>query len=106
MIKRIGLLTSGGDAQGMNACIRSVVRTCLYNNVIPVGINRGYDGLINNDMSNLDSRSVGNILQRGGKILKCARSEGFRTISGRKKAYENFKNNFSLIYFIYFISSS
>lgn len=93
MIKKIGILTSGGDAQGMNACIRSVVRTCLYNNLIPVGIYRGYDGLINNDMSILDSRSVGNILQRGGTVLKCARSEGFRTKEGRSKAFENFKRN-------------
>ena len=93
MIKRIGLLTSGGDAQGMNACIRSVVRACLFNNVTPVGIYRGYDGLINNDMKDLESRSVGNILQRGGTILKSARSKGFRTKEGRALAFENFKKN-------------
>lgn len=93
MIKKIGLLTSGGDAQGMNACIRSVVRTCLFNHVTPVGINRGYDGLINNDMTELESRSVGNILQRGGTVLKCARSEGFRTPEGRAKAFKHFKQN-------------
>lgn len=93
MIKRIGLLTSGGDAQGMNACIRSVVRACLFNNVTPVGIYKGYDGLINNDMQELESRSVGNILQRGGTVLKSARSKGFRTEEGRAKAYENCKKN-------------
>lgn len=93
MIKKIGLLTSGGDAQGMNACIRSVVRTCLYNNVTPFGIYRGYDGLINNKIEPLESRSVGNILQRGGTILKCARSTEFRTDEGRAKAYKNFIKN-------------
>ena len=93
MIRKIGILTSGGDAQGMNACIRSVVRTCVYNKIIPYGILRGYDGLINNDIIELDSRYVGNILQRGGTILKCARSKGFRTQEGREKAYENLKKN-------------
>ena len=93
MIKKIGLLTSGGDAQGMNACIRSVVRACLFNKVVPYGIYRGYDGLINNEIVELNARSVGNMLQRGGTMLKCARSEGFRTEEGRKKAYQNFKKN-------------
>lgn len=91
MIKRIGLLTSGGDAQGMNACIRSVVRSCIFNKITPYGIYRGYDGLINNDIAKLASRDVGNILQRGGTILKCARSTEFRTKEGRQKAYDNFK---------------
>ena len=93
MIKKIGLLTSGGDAQGMNACIRSVVRACKFNQITPFGIYNGYDGLINNQIEELDSRSVGNILQRGGTILKCARSAGFRTKEGRKQAYDNFVKN-------------
>jgi 6-phosphofructokinase 1 len=88
-IQRIGVLTSGGDAPGMNAAIRAVVRSCIYYGKEAVGIFRGYDGLISGDMKNLDSRSVSNIIQRGGTILKSARSAEFRTVEGRQKAYEN-----------------
>jgi 6-phosphofructokinase 1 len=88
-IQRIGVLTSGGDAPGMNAAIRAVVRACIYYGKEAVGIFRGYDGLISGDMKNLDSRSVSNIIQRGGTILKSARSAEFRTVEGRQKAHEN-----------------
>ncbi len=89
MIKKIGVLTSGGDAQGMNACIRSVVRTSWQHNIVPYGIERGYEGLINNLITKMDPRSVGNIVQLGGTMLKCARSKRFRTKEGRKQAYDN-----------------
>lgn len=90
-LKRIGLLTSGGDAPGMNAAIRAVVRTCTFYNVECVGIYRGYQGLIEGDFMLLNARSVNNIINKGGTILKSARSEEFRTIEGRKKAYERIK---------------
>ena len=86
-IENIGLFTSGGDAPGMNAAIRAVVRTALYYNIQVTGIRRGYEGMINGDMSLMDRRSVANIVQRGGTILKTARSEQFRTAEGRKLAY-------------------
>jgi len=85
-IKRIGLLTSGGDCSGMNACIRSVVRTAIYKGVEPCGIFRGYQGLIEGDIRPLNRRSVSNILNRGGTILKTVRSPQFKTVSGQKKA--------------------
>lgn len=88
-IKRIGILTSGGDAPGMNAAIRAVVRACMYYKLDAVGIYRGYDGLIANDMKTLDSRSVASIIHRGGTILKSARSMEFKTPEGRIKAAEN-----------------
>jgi 6-phosphofructokinase 1 len=88
-IKTIGVFTSGGDAPGMNAAIRAVVRACIYYNIKALGIYRGYDGLISGDIETLDSRSVSNIIQRGGTILKSARSTEFRTPEGRKKAYDN-----------------
>lgn len=88
-IKKIGVLTSGGDSPGMNAAIRSVVRTCAYHNVACVGIYRGYQGLIEDDMEELNARSVRNIINRGGTILKSARSKDFRTKEGRVKAHEN-----------------
>ena len=88
-IKRIGILTSGGDAPGMNAAIRAVVRACMYYKIEAVGIYRGYDGLIANDMKTLDSRSVASIIHRGGTILKSARSMEFKTPEGRIKAAEN-----------------
>jgi len=91
MYKKIGIITSGGDAQGMNACIRSVVRAAWFNDMVPYGIMRGYEGLINDDIQELNSRSVGNIIQRGGTVLKCARSEAFRTREGRGIAYDNYK---------------
>ncbi|WP_299525848.1 6-phosphofructokinase [uncultured Lutibacter sp.] len=90
-IKRIGVMTSGGDAPGMNAAIRAVVRACSYYNVECVGIYRGYQGLIEGDFQNLSSRNVSNIINRGGTILKSARSAEFRTSEGRKKAYNQLK---------------
>ncbi|MCM2301874.1 MAG: 6-phosphofructokinase [Flavobacteriaceae bacterium] len=90
-LKRIGLLTSGGDAPGMNAAIRAVVRTCTHYNVECVGIYRGYQGLIEGDFMLMNARSVNNIINKGGTILKSARSDEFRTKAGRKKAYESLK---------------
>jgi len=90
-ILKIGVFTSGGDAPGMNAAIRAVVRTCAYYKLECYGIFRGYEGMIEGDITPLDARSVGNILQRGGTILKSARSEEFKTVEGRKKAHENLK---------------
>jgi 6-phosphofructokinase 1 len=90
-ISRIGVFTSGGDAPGMNAAIRAVVRACAYYKKECVGIMRGYEGMIEGDIVKLGARSVGNILQRGGTILKTARSEEFRTPEGRIKAYNNLK---------------
>ncbi len=92
-INRIGVFTSGGDAPGMNAAIRAVVRTCIFYKKQPIGIYRGYDGLITGDVRELDSRSVSNIIQRGGTILKSARSAEFRTPEGRQQAYETIKKN-------------
>ena len=91
-IKKIAILTSGGDAPGMNAAIRAVVRTCAYHNVKAIGVYRGYQGMIENDFEELNARSVRNIINRGGTFLKSARSVEFRTPEGRKKAYENLKN--------------
>lgn len=88
-IKRIAVMTSGGDAPGMNAAIRAVVRTASYHNLHVYGINHGYEGMINGDLEQLERRSVGNIIQRGGTFLKTARSERFRTPEGRKSAYES-----------------
>jgi 6-phosphofructokinase 1 len=88
-MKKIAVFTSGGDAPGMNACIRAVVRTGIYHNVEVVGIMRGYDGMIQNDFVTLDSATVANIIQRGGTILKSSRSAEFMTKEGRKKAFDN-----------------
>jgi 6-phosphofructokinase 1 len=88
-IRKIGVFTSGGDAPGMNAAIRAVVRACAYYKVEAYGIMRGYEGMIEGDFVKLGARSVGNILQRGGTILKSARSKEFRTPEGRKKAFDN-----------------
>ena len=85
-MKRIGVLTSGGDAPGMNACVRSVVRTALYHGVECYGIRRGYSGLINGDVIRLDERSVSHTINRGGTILYTARSKEFMTEEGQKKA--------------------
>lgn len=87
-ILKIGVFTSGGDAPGMNAAIRAVVRACTYYKKECYGIMRGYEGMIEGDLVKLGARSVGNILQRGGTILKSARSSEFRTPEGRKKAFE------------------
>lgn len=89
MVKKIGVLTSGGDSPGMNACIRAVVRSAIYYKIEVVGIMRGYAGMINGDMIEMNISSVSNIIQRGGTILKTARSEEFKTPEGRKKAAEN-----------------
>lgn len=88
-IKSIGVLTSGGDSPGMNAAIRAVVRTGINEGFRVFGIYRGYQGLISGQIEELNSRSVSNIIQRGGTILKTARSQEFRTPEGRKSAYEN-----------------
>ena len=87
-IKRIGVYTSGGDAPGMNACLRAVVRTALGNDLEVIGIRRGYAGMIDGDFVEMDGRSVSNILQQGGTVLKSARSKGFRTEEGRAQAAE------------------
>ncbi|HEX9827135.1 MAG TPA: 6-phosphofructokinase [Flavobacteriaceae bacterium] len=87
-IEKIGVMTSGGDAPGMNAAIRSVVRTCAYYNVNCVGIYRGYEGMIEGDFKEMNARSVKDIVNKGGTILKSARSKEFRTQEGRKKAFE------------------
>jgi len=92
-IKNIGVLTSGGDSPGMNAAIRAVVRASLYHNLNVTGILKGYEGLINADFIPMDIKSVANIIQRGGTILKTARSEAFRTHEGRKKAFKNLQES-------------
>jgi len=92
-IKKIGVLTSGGDAPGMNAAIRAVVRAGSYYDLEVTGILRGYEGLIHGDFVSMNYKSVGNIIQRGGTILKTARSKEFRTVEGRKKAHENLVKN-------------
>jgi 6-phosphofructokinase 1 len=85
-MKRVAVLTSGGDAPGMNACVRAIVRCGLYNGIEMIGVRRGYDGLIDGDFLPMDSHSVSNIIQRGGTILKTARSERFRTKEGLLEA--------------------
>jgi 6-phosphofructokinase 1 len=90
-VKKIGVLTSGGDSPGMNACIRAVVRTGIYHKLEVFGVIRGYAGMIEDDIHQMDSRSVANIIQRGGTILKTARSKEFLTPEGRQKAYQNLK---------------
>ncbi len=90
-IRRIGILTSGGDAPGMNAAIRAAVRTCVLHNVIPVGIYRGYNGLIHSDVAELDARAVNGITSHGGTVLYTARSEEFMTEAGLDTAVKNCK---------------
>lgn len=92
-IKKIGVMTSGGDSPGMNAAIRAVVRACAYYNVKCVGYYRGYEGMIDNDFIELSPRSVKNIINKGGTFLKSARSTEFRTEEGRLKAYQNLKDS-------------
>ena len=91
-VTKIGVLTSGGDAPGMNAAIRAVVRTGIYNGIEVYGILRGYSGMIDGDIIKMESKSVANIIQRGGTILKTARCKEFFTYEGREKAYRNLKN--------------
>lgn len=90
-VTKIGVLTSGGDSPGMNAAIRAVVRTGIYNGLDVYGIMRGYNGMVDDDIFQMESRSVANIIQRGGTILKCARSKQFLTPEGRETAYNNLK---------------
>ncbi len=90
-LKKIGVLTSGGDAPGMNAAIRGVTRTAIYYGLEVIGIRHGYHGMINNHMVPLKAHSVSDILARGGTILKTARSKEFMEAEGRKQAYENLK---------------
>ncbi len=90
-IKKIGVLTSGGDSPGMNAAIRAVVRTGIYHGLEVFGIMRGYSGMVDGDIHRMESRSVANIIQRGGTILKTSRSNEFLTPGGRKNAYEHLK---------------
>ncbi len=90
-VTKIGVLTSGGDAPGMNAAIRAVVRTGLYNGLDVFGIVRGYNGMIDEEIFQMDSRSVANIIQRGGTILKTARSKDFYNEEGRKRAYTHLR---------------
>jgi len=92
-VKKIAVLTSGGDSPGMNTALRAVVRTCAFNNIDCVGVSRGYQGLINDDIKSLKTRSVRGIINRGGTMLYSARSDEFRTVKGRKKAYENVKKH-------------
>lgn len=92
-IKSLAVMTSGGDSPGMNAALRAVVRACSYHKIKCKGIRLGYQGLINNDIVDLGPRSVSNIINRGGTILKTARSKEFRTEEGRKKAFENFQKH-------------
>ena len=88
-LKRVGVLTSGGDAPGMNAAIRSTVRACIYYGIEPVAIYEGYKGLIENQMEVVNARSVANIINQGGTFLKSARCHEFRSKEGRAKAFEN-----------------
>jgi 6-phosphofructokinase 1 len=92
-MERIGVLTSGGDAPGMNAAIRAVVRTCVYYNITPYGIYQGYEGLIQNDIEKMDAGSVKHIIHQGGTILKSARSLDFKTEKGMQKAWKNVQKN-------------
>ncbi|MCH8568291.1 MAG: 6-phosphofructokinase [Balneolales bacterium] len=92
-IKKIGVLTSGGDSPGMNAAIRAVVRTALYRGLEVTGIRYGYQGAIEGDFIEMQKLTVSNTIQKGGTILKSARSKEFMTVEGRAKAAENFRNN-------------
>jgi 6-phosphofructokinase 1 len=92
-IKKIAVFTSGGDAPGMNACIRSVVRCAIGNGIQVMGIMRGYEGMVQGEFVNLDARSVSNIIQRGGTILKTARSKSFMTAEGMQQAYHHLQKN-------------
>ncbi len=92
-ISKLGVFTSGGDAPGMNAAIRAVVRASIFYQKEIYGIMRGYEGMIDGDINKLGARSVGNIIERGGTILKSARSEAFRTPEGREKAFQNLRKN-------------
>ncbi len=92
-MKRIALITSGGDAPGMNACIRAIVKTCLGQEIVPIGFLDGYRGMMENEFKEMTADDVVNIIQRGGTILGTARSEAFKTKEGRVRAVENLKAN-------------
>lgn len=92
-MQRIAIFTSGGDAPGMNACIRAIVRGAIHYGIEVFGIKRGYDGMILGDITPMSSHSVSNIIQKGGTILKSARSKGFMTYEGRKEAYAQLKKH-------------
>jgi 6-phosphofructokinase 1 len=93
VISRIGVLTSGGDAPGMNAAIRAVVRSAMHYKIEVYGIYRGYEGMIQDEIKKLETKNVAYILERGGTFLRSARSAAFRTPEGRKQAYENLKKH-------------
>ena len=113
-LKRIAVFTSGGDAPGMNACLRAVVRAGVHFDLEIYGITGGYQGMIENNIHLLNAGSVGNIIQYGGTILKTAKSKEFMTPEGRKKAYNNLKEigidpeakNFLVqqVFFIFFVA--
>lgn len=88
-IRKIALLTSGGDSPGLNACIRAVVRSCEFYHIQVIGIHRGFEGMIDGDSFEMNAHTVSNIIQRGGTILKSSRSERFKTPQGREQAYQN-----------------
>ena len=92
-IRKIAVMTSGGDSPGMNAAIRAVIRSASYYKLESMGIYRGYEGLIEGDLVNMTARDVHHIISRGGTVLKSARSKEFRTVEGRKKAYESLKKH-------------
>ena len=95
-VTKIGVLTSGGDAPGMNAAVRAVVRTSIYHGLEVFGIMRGYSGMVEDDIFQMDSRSVANIIQRGGTILKTARCKEFFEPEGRKKPMKILKKGVSM----------
>jgi 6-phosphofructokinase 1 len=92
-VTKIGVLTSGGDSPGMNACIRAVVRTGIHHGLEVYGIMRGFSGMVEDDIIKMESRSVANIIQRGGTILKTSRCQEFFEYEGRKRAYDNLKKH-------------
>jgi 6-phosphofructokinase 1 len=92
-VTKIGVLTSGGDSPGMNAAIRAVVRTAIYNGLEVYGIMRGFNGMVENDIVKMESRSVANIIQRGGTILKTSRCKEFYETEGRRLSYQNLKKH-------------
>ncbi|WP_416150467.1 6-phosphofructokinase [Salipaludibacillus sp. HK11] len=92
-MKKIGVLTSGGDSPGMNAAIRAVVRSAIYHNIEVMGVNRGFQGLIDGDMTQMEASSVGDIIHKGGTMLKSSRCEEFKTLEGRKIAMKKLQEN-------------